>query len=146
MSRPRGVRTGAEEASLSELIYPFSAFFVPLFFVLMGIQVDVRSLAGPDIMVLGAVLVLCGLAGKLACALGVFGRGVNRLAVGIGMVPRGEVGLIFAGIGVRLTLEGKPLLTEGIFSAIVLMVLVTTLLAPIGLRWAFARPGQEGSN
>ena len=142
----RGVRAGEKEATLSELMHPLSALFVPLFFVLMGIQVDVRSLAGPDIMVLGAALVLCGLAGKLACALGVFGKGVNRLAVGIGMVPRGEVGLIFAGIGVRLTLEGKPLLTEGIFSAIVLMVLVTTLLAPIGLRWAFARPGQEASN
>jgi Kef-type K+ transport system membrane component KefB len=85
------------------------------------------------------------LAGKLACAFGVFEGGVNRLAVGIGMVPRGEVGLIFAGIGVRLTLEGKPLLTEGIFSAIVLMVLVTTLLAPIGLRWAFAGPGKEAN-
>jgi Kef-type K+ transport system membrane component KefB len=124
-------------------MHPLSALFVPLFFVLMGIQVDVRSLANPDIMLLGAVLVVCGVAGKLACALGVLEGGGNRLAVGIGMVPRGEVGLIFAGIGVRLTLEGKPLLTQGIFSAIVLMVLVTTLLAPIGLRWAFSRPGRE---
>jgi Kef-type K+ transport system membrane component KefB len=142
----QGVRARQEEATLSELMHPLSALFVPLFFVLMGIQVDVRSLASPDIMLLGAVLVLCGLAGKLACAFGVLEGGGNRLAVGIGMVPRGEVGLIFAGIGVRLTLEGKPLLTQGIFSAIVLMVLVTTLLAPIGLRWAFSRPGREGSS
>ena len=111
----------------------------------MGIQVDVRSLGSPDIMLLGAVLVLCGLIGKLACGLGVLGDGVNRLAVGIGMIPRGEVGLIFAGIGVRLTLEGKPLLTQGMFSAIVFMVLITTLVAPIGLRWAFSRPGRNGS-
>jgi Kef-type K+ transport system membrane component KefB len=141
----RGVRAREEEATLSELMHPLSGLFIPLFFVLMGIQVDVPSLVSPDIMVLGAVLVVCALAGKLACALGIFGRGVNRLAVGIGMVPRGEVGLIFAGIGVRLTLGGKPLLTQGIFSAIVLMVLVTTLLAPIGLRWAFAGPVKEGS-
>jgi Kef-type K+ transport system membrane component KefB len=134
----RGVRAREEEATLSELMHPLSALFVPLFFVLMGIQVDVRSLASPDIMVLGAVLVFCGLAGKMACALGAFGSGVNRWAVGIGMVPRGEVGLIFAGIGVRLTLGNEPLLTRGMFSAIVLMVLVTTLLAPVGLRWAFA--------
>ena len=53
--------------------------------------------------------------------------------------------MIFAGIGVRLAVGDKPLLTLGIFSAIVLMVLVTTLLAPIGLRWAFSRPGREGS-
>jgi Kef-type K+ transport system membrane component KefB len=141
----QGVRARQEEATLSELMHPLSALFVPLFFVLMGIQVDVGSLASPDIMLLGAVLVLCGLAGKLACGLGVLGDGGNRLAVGIGMVPRGEVGLIFAGIGVQLTLEGKPLLTDGMFSAIVLMVLVTTLLAPIGLRWAFSRSKRERS-
>jgi len=141
----QGVRARQEEATLSELMHPLSALFIPLFFVLMGIQVDVRSLGSPDIMLLGAVLVLCGLIGKLACGLGVLGDGVNRLAVGIGMIPRGEVGLIFAGIGVRLTLEGKPLLTQGIFSAIVFMVLITTLVAPIGLRWAFARPERDGS-
>ena len=140
----RGVRAREEEATLSELLHPLSALFVPLFFVLMGIQVDVTSIASPDIILLGAVLVLCGVIGKLACGLGVLGGGVNRLAVGIGMVPRGEVGLIFAGIGLRLTLGGKPLLTQGMFSAIVLMVLVTTLLAPIGLRWAFSRPGRTG--
>ena len=141
----QGVRAHEEEATLAELIHPLTALFVPLFFILMGIQVDVRSFASRDIILLGAVLVLCGLVGKLACALGVLGEGVNRLAIGIGMVPRGEVGLIFAGIGVRLTLQGNPLLTQGAFSAIVLMVLVTTLLAPIGLRWAFSHPGRERS-
>jgi Kef-type K+ transport system membrane component KefB len=141
----KGVRARQEEGTLSELMHPLSALFVPLFFVLMGIQVDVRSFGAPDIMTLGAVLVLCGLAGKLVCAIGVLESGGNRLAVGIGMIPRGEVGLIFAGIGVRLTLEGKPILTQGIFSAIVLMVLVTTVLAPIGLRWAFSRQGREES-
>jgi len=55
------------------------------------------------------------------------------------MVPRGEVGLIFAGIGTALTLQGQPILSQGAFSAVVLMVLVTTLLVPVGLRWAFAR-------
>ena len=141
----QGVRTREEEAALSELMHPLSALFVPLFFVLMGIQVDVTSLANPEVIALGAVLMVCALAGKLICGLGVVGGGVNRLAIGIGMIPRGEVGLIFAGIGVRLTLGDKPLLTQGIFSAIVLMVLATTLLAPIGLRWAFARPRTEWS-
>jgi Kef-type K+ transport system membrane component KefB len=54
------------------------------------------------------------------------------------MIPRGEVGLIFAGIGASLTLRGEPLLSQGLFSALVLMVLVTTLLTPLGLRWRFA--------
>jgi Kef-type K+ transport system membrane component KefB len=65
--------------------------------------------------------------------------GVNRLAVGIAMVPRGEVGLIFAGIGTTLILDGRAILSEGLFSAVIVMVLVTTLAAPIGLRWAFQR-------
>jgi Kef-type K+ transport system membrane component KefB len=57
------------------------------------------------------------------------------------MTPRGEVGLIFAGIGSTLALQGRPILSQGMFSAVVLMVLVTTLLAPVGLRWAFRRIG-----
>ena len=138
-----GIRTRKEEATLSELMHPLTSLFVPLFFVLMGIQVHLGSLASPNILTLGAVLILCALAGKLACALGVVGRGVNRLAVGIGMIPRGEVGLIFAGIGASLTLQGEPVLSQGAFSAIVLMVLVTTLLAPVGLRWAFRRSRQS---
>ncbi|MGE5818408.1 MAG: cation:proton antiporter [Deltaproteobacteria bacterium] len=139
----QGVRTRENEAALSELMHPLSALFVPLFFILMGIQVDVMSLASPEILSLGAVLIVCALAGKLVCGMGVLGGGVNRLAIGIGMIPRGEVGLIFAGIGVRMTLGEKPLLTQGMFSAIVLMVLVTTLLAPVGLRWAFSPPRTE---
>ncbi len=134
-----GIRTHEEEATLAGLLHPLSNMFAPLFFVLMGIKVNLGSLASPLILALGTVLVVCGVAGKLACALGVMEREVNRLAVAIGMIPRGEVGLIFAGIGASLTLQGRPVVAEGVFSAIVLMVLVTTLLAPIGLRWAFRR-------
>jgi Kef-type K+ transport system membrane component KefB len=101
--------------------------------------VNLRSLASPGVFWFGLVLLLCALAGKLACAVGFPGRGVNRLAVAIGMIPRGEVGLIFAGIGNTLMLGGQPILSEGLFSAIVLMVLVTTLVTPPGLRWAFGR-------
>lgn len=139
----RGVRTGEEAAALSDLMHPLSALFVPLFFVLMGIQVDVTSLANAEILVLGAVLIVCALAGKLLCGLGAGGAGISRLAIGIGMIPRGEVGLIFAGIGARLTLGGKPLLSAGMFSAVVLMVLITTLLSPVGLRWAFAHRTED---
>lgn len=115
----------------------FLTGYVPLCFVLMGIQVDLGSLANPTVLGFGVVLVLCAIAGKLACGLGVARRGMNRLAVAFGMVPRGEVGLIFAGIGTSLTLQGAPLLSQGVFSAVILMVLVSTLVAPVGLRWAF---------
>ncbi len=55
------------------------------------------------------------------------------------MIPRGEVGLIFAGIGTRVILEGQPILTEDVYSGVVVMVVVTTLIAPAGLRWVFAK-------
>lgn len=135
-----GVRTREEDATLNQLLHPLSNFFVPLFFVLMGIQVHVGSLADPKVLGLAAVLIAVALAGKLASGLGVLAPGVSRLAVGIGMVPRGEVGLIFAGIGTSLTLGDQPILSQSLFSAVVLMVLLTTLVTPPGLRWAFSRP------
>jgi Kef-type K+ transport system membrane component KefB len=137
-----GVRTREEDATLAELLHPLSSLLVPLFFVLMGIQVDLKSLASPMALGFGVVLIICALAGKLACALGVLRPGINRVAVAIGMIPRGEVGLIFAGIGTRMTLEGQPLLSPSLFSAVVLMVLVTTLVTPLGLHWVFTHRGR----
>jgi Kef-type K+ transport system membrane component KefB len=133
----KGVRVEAGKATLAEFLHPVAAVFTPLFFVLMGIKVDIASLLSRNVLLLGAGLVLAGLIGKLACGLAVSKQQGSRLAVGIGMIPRGEVGLIFAGIGVGLSLNGQPILSLGAFSAIVLMVLVTTIVAPIGLRWAF---------
>jgi Kef-type K+ transport system membrane component KefB len=134
-----GVRTREEDATLAELLHPLASLLVPLFFVLMGLQVQLGSLTSPTVIGFGGLLIICALVGKLVCALGVLGHGVNRLAVAIGMVPRGEVGLIFAGIGTSLMLEGQPLLSQSLFSAVVLMVLVTTLAAPLGLRWVLKR-------
>jgi len=128
-----GVRTGQETTTLAELLHPLESVFLPLFFVLMGIQVHVGSVGTWSALALAAVLTVCALVEKAACALGVR-RGSNRLAIAIGMVPRGEVGLIFAGIGSSLLVEGRPLLPQSLFSAVVVTVLVTTLLTPIGLR------------
>ena len=135
-----GVRGKDHDETLAELLHPLSALFVPLFFVLMGIRVDLASVVGPGVLTLGIALIFVALVGKLACALGVVRPGIRRLPVAIGMVPRGEVGLIFAGIGAGLSIAGQPLLSHGQFSALVLMVLVTTLVTPVGLRWAFGRP------
>jgi len=105
--------------------------------------VHVGSVGTLSAFAFAAVLTLGALVGKAACALGV-GAGTNRLAIGIGMIPRGEVGLIFAGIGSSLIVDGQPLLPQSLFSAIVVMVLVTTLVTPVGLRWAFARRAAKG--
>jgi len=135
-----GVRTREEDRTLSEMLQPLSQIFVPLFFVLMGTHVHLESASGFIVLGFGSVLVVTAFTGKLVCALGVVQRGVNRLAVGIGMIPRGEVGLIFAGIGTSMMLRGQPVLSQQVFSAIVMMVLFTTLVTPLGLRWAFGRP------
>jgi Kef-type K+ transport system membrane component KefB len=134
-----GVRATRDEDTLNELLHPLSAVFVPLFFVLMGFQVDLASLADSTALAIGGVLVVVAVAGKLACALGVVSSGMNRLAIAIGMVPRGEVGLVFAGVGASLLLDERPLLDQALFSALVSMVVVTTLVTPPGLRWAFRR-------
>jgi len=115
-----GIRTRAEEATLRELLVPLSELLVPLFFVLMGLQVDLSTLVEPSALALGITLIVSAIVGKLVCGLGVVGPGIRRLAVGIGMIPRGEVGLIFAGIGARVMLEGEPILNENVYSRVVL--------------------------
>ena len=109
-----------------------------------------NTLRPPELVILAGVLALCAVLSKLVCGLGVLAPGISRLAVGVGMVPRGEVGLIFAGVGAGLTLGGEPLLSRSVFTAIVLVVLVTTLLAPVGLRLVLDAPassrGLEGTS
>jgi Kef-type K+ transport system membrane component KefB len=134
------------EQHVSELLAPVSALLVPVFFVLMGLKVDLRAFSRVEILGFAAVLTFVAILGKQACSLGVVGRGVNRLAVGLGMIPRGEVGLIFAGIGATLWLPGAggariPVIDAATFGAVVMMVLVTTLVTPPALKWAMKERG-----
>ena len=129
------------ERRVAELLAPVSALLVPIFFVLMGLKVDLRAFARVEILGFAAVLTLVAILGKQVCSLGVVGGGVNRLAVGLGMIPRGEVGLIFAGIGATLWLPGPngarvAVVDAATFGAVVIMVLVTTLVTPPALKWA----------
>jgi Kef-type K+ transport system membrane component KefB len=140
----QGVRTPAEERTLGELLEPLGTIFVPLFFVLTGVQVDLEVLASPQALALGGALIAVAVIGKLVAGFGVLGRGTRRIVVAIGMVPRGEVGLIFAGMGATTILDGKPLLPPPVFSAVVIMVVVTTLMTPIGLARAL-RATSSGS-
>ena len=75
------------ESGLEQLLQPISDFLVPIFFVLMGLRTDLRSFAAPGALSLAAGLTIAAIAGKQVCSLGVVTRGVNRLAVGIGMIP-----------------------------------------------------------
>ncbi len=130
---------GRGENSLHELIKPISGFLTPVFFVLMGMRTDLRSFGETGVIALAAVLCIVAIIGKQVCSLGVFGKSIDRISVGIGMIPRGEVGLIFAGIGLHLTFGGKPVLSQGLYSAIVIMVIVTTVITPPALKWSLGR-------
>ena len=88
-------------------------------------------------------MILAAILGKQACSLGVWGWGVDRLTIGLGMIPRGEVGLIFANIGVGLTLGGVPIIDRGTYSAVVVMVIVTTLVTPIALKLRLERGARK---
>jgi len=127
------------ERSLEDLIRPISDALVPIFFVLMGLRTDLSALISGGSLELAAALIVVAIIGKQACALGVTIPGVNRLAVGIGMIPRGEVGLIFANVGAGLMLDGAPVIGPSTFSAVVVMVIVTTLVTPPALKWSLER-------
>lgn len=106
------------------MIETIGYFFVPVFFVLTGMQVDLRTLADPALVAIALGITAAAVAGKLAAGFAA-GRGSSPWIVGWGMVPRGEVGLIFAVAGRQL-----GVLSESMFSIIVIMVILTTLLTP----------------
>jgi Kef-type K+ transport system membrane component KefB len=127
----RGFR---EDITIEHLIRPISTFLVPIFFVMMGIQVRLETFADLSVLGMAAGLTVAAVIGKQICGLGVLGRGMDRVTVGVGMIPRGEVGLIFASIGRSLRI-----IDDGIFSAIVIMVMTTTLVTPPVLKLTIAR-------
>jgi Kef-type K+ transport system membrane component KefB len=130
------------EAQLEDLLRPITAFLVPVFFVHTGMNVHLEYFARAEILIFAAVLTLCAIAGKQICSLGVWGKGLNRTAIGIGMVPRGEVGLIVATVGRSMkTSEGHPVISDNTFAATVIMVVLTTMITPPALKWAFVRKG-----
>ncbi|MBI2605177.1 MAG: cation:proton antiporter [Deltaproteobacteria bacterium] len=137
--------TDRGEHGLEELVHPISSFLVPIFFVLMGMRTDLRSFAEPGVLGLAGVLTAAAILGKQACSLGVLGKGIDRITVGIGMIPRGEVGLIFANIGLALSVGGQRIISEATFSAVVVMVIVTTMATPPALKWSLRRVPTVGT-
>lgn len=127
------------ERKLVEVMFPISAICVPVFFVLMGVKVDLLSFGSLPVLQFACGLSVAAIIGKQICALGILEKGINRWVVGVGMIPRGEVGLIFAGIGASLSVFGTPVFTPEIFSAMVVMVMVTTLVTPPVLKLLFSK-------
>lgn len=136
-----------KERDLKDLLQPVSMVLVPIFFVAMGMKVDLRFFGRPQSLGFALALTFAAIVGKQICSAGVIERGTNRLAIGVGMIPRGEVGLIFAGIGATLMLPNAGGVSEAVvgpatFGAVVIMVVITTLVTPPLLKWSLARKGK----
>lgn len=118
--------------TVKHVIEPIEMIFAPIFFVIMGLQVDISAFANFDILGIALILTLIGVLGKLIS--GIFAKGLDKKIIGIGMVPRGEVGLIFASIG-----KGIGILDNALFSTIIIVVILTTFITPPWLKWAFSK-------
>ena len=131
---------------LANQIVPIADMFVPIFFVVVGAKTDI-SVLNPMIpgnregLIIASFLVLVAVLGKLVTGAVVFGQDkINRLAIGVGMIPRGEVGLVFAGVG-----AATGSLSESLEAAIIVMVIFTTFMAPPLLRLVFQRSDSAGN-
>ncbi|WP_019499479.1 cation:proton antiporter [Pseudanabaena sp. PCC 6802] len=133
-----------EREELEELIKPVADLVVPIFFVSVGARTDIGVLnpaisANREGLVIAIFLITVAIVGKVVTGLAVFGQpGINRLAIGVGMIPRGEVGLVFAGVG-----TASGIISDALNAAIIMMVILTTFLAPPLLRFTFPEPQSE---
>jgi Kef-type K+ transport system membrane component KefB len=128
-----------ERHTLEELIHPLVTVLSPLFFVLMGAKVDPTALFKPATLGFAAALALLGVVGKFMAGYG-GGKGTRAAVVGWGMVPRGEVGLIFVAAGAQLHLNGTPLLSAEVQAGVIGALLLTTVAGPVGLGWVLKKP------
>jgi Kef-type K+ transport system membrane component KefB len=122
------------ERHVEELLEPIGFLFVPIFFVLTGMAVRLDTLFNPSILLVALGVTIVAIIGKLVAGW-VAGSGIKKSVVGWGMVPRGEVGLIFATIGRSL-----GVVSDEVFSVIIIMVILTTLMAPPILTFLLKRP------
>lgn len=127
-----GISLGRSPAAdrIRRELAPVGHLFIPVFFLQIGIDADVQEFIHPKVIGLAAALMVIAVLGKIASAAGLWGSPGDRLLVGLGMIPRGEVGLIFATIGLRQGVFGQD-----VYAALLLVVLATTLLTPPLLRW-----------
>jgi Kef-type K+ transport system membrane component KefB len=119
-------------AQVEERIEPVADVLVPIFFVTVGMMVELSALnpfAENAQLGIALALTLVAIASKLLAGLAVYHPGTRRWPVGVGMVPRGEVGLIFAGAGLAAMVVAPDL-----YSALVVVVMITTFVAPAWLK------------
>lgn len=124
-------------------VHDVAQFFIPVFFVSVGAAVDLRTLnplnpATRGFFLIGLALTVVAILGKLAAGYAAVGGKLRKLVIGVGMVPRGEVGLIFAQLGLS-----AGLLSSGLYSSVAMMVMITTFVTPPVLRLLLVRRGER---
>lgn len=123
------IKIAEEQAHyLISLIKPLNYFLVPLFFIYAGMQVDLIAVANINTLIFGSILSIVAIIGKVFCGM-FLPKNINKWIVGFGMVPRGEIGLIFA-------LAGRELgvFNQDVFAGVLLMVVITSIITPIALQ------------
>ncbi len=123
----------ASDGTLEHFMGPITALFLPLFFVVLGIQVDLAALASGPTLLATLLLTAVAVVGKIISGVGMPRRLGGRWVVGFGMIPRGEVGLVFAAVGLA-----SGAISPNFYGVIVLVVALTTMVAPILLRQRLA--------
>lgn len=136
-----GIGRSSQHARIADGLGPLGHVFIPVFFASIGINADLAAMVKPEVLALAGALTLVAIIGKLVAAGGVSGPNIDRLTVGIGMIPRGEVGLIFASIGLS-----RGVLNEDLYGAVLLMVLVTTVITPPLLTMRMKKTGLGDSS
>ncbi len=126
---------------LEDFLAPITALLAPIFFVFVGLKVELTAFSKPRLIGFAVALTLAAFFGKIICGFGILEKGINRKAVGIGMLPHGEVVLYFASVGAGLFLTNTKgvsqiIVSPDTFSVIVIMVMITTLMTPPLLKWA----------
>jgi Kef-type K+ transport system membrane component KefB len=133
---------GVVQWSLEEYIQPISMFLVPIFFVVTGLNVDISVLGDPTVIYSSIALCLVAILSKLACGWAFSSKEkFNRILIGVGMIPRGEVGLIFASVGKSIGVVDNRL-----YAVVVIVVITTTLVTPPILAFLINKLSKTGIN
>jgi len=132
-----------KQHDLEDKVLPIADMFVPIFFVVVGARTDLGVLnpavpSNREGLIISLFLIAVAIVGKLVTGFTVLSPGINKTAIGVGMIPRGEVGLVFAGVGAASGVLSPPL-----EAGIIVMVIFTTFLAPPWLRMVFEEPKPE---
>jgi len=133
----KGIKGFQNNDSVEDIVAPLEGVFAPVFFVVMGLQVDTSILFTKDVLLIGVVLTVVAILGKWLASI-TMPKSMNKTIIGIGMVPGGEFGLIFAGIG-----KGLGVLNNELFAAVILVVLLTTLVTPPALSFLLKRESRD---